>query len=94
MVGRTGRFPNTAEGFPLQGLAGRNVSIGEYLSGNERGVHWAGDATKLPPKMADGGCNDISVFHVLGDREGSVEAICSTNFAGVPPDEVIPPVTC
>lgn len=82
-------------GFPVQGLPGRKVLVGVYRRGDdEPGVHWAGDATKLPPKIGDGGCSDISVFHVVGDRERDIEAVCATNFAGVPPTEVIPPVTC
>jgi hypothetical protein len=81
-------------GVPLIGLAGRNVLIGEYRRGSRPGVHWASSATELPPKIMDGGCDDMTVFHVVGDQEPSIKAFCSTTIAGVPPDEISPPVTC
>ena len=80
-------------GVPLSGLAGRKLLVGHYQLGNEPGVHWT-DSAKDLPEIMDGGCNDIRVWHVVGDQEASIAATCSSTIAGVSPEEVIPPVTC
>lgn len=80
-------------GVPLDGLNNRALLVGRYRIGSEPGIHWAKNATELPA-IADGGCNDIRVVHVVGNQEKSIPATCSITMAGVPPTEVTPPVTC
>ena len=82
-------------GFPLSERSGRSqLLVGQYRFGGRPGVYWAKRAKDLPPEIMDGGCDDISVFHLVGDPETSILAKCSPTIAGVPPDEIVPPHTC
>ena len=81
-------------GVPLEGLRGRAVLVGLYRLGKQPGIHWAQNAKMLPAKIADGGCSNINVFHVVGEREKRLDAYCSETFAGVPEEQVSPPVSC
>jgi hypothetical protein len=82
-------------GFPLSGRSGRSqLLVGRYRFGGHPGVYWAKSAKDLPPEIMDGGCDDIAVFHLVGDPETSISAKCSPTIAGVPPDEITPPRKC
>jgi hypothetical protein len=80
-------------GASLSGLAGRKLLVGHYQLGDKPGIHWAQSAKELPKRM-DGGCNDIRVWHRVGDKEANIAATCESNIAGLSPKEVVPPVAC
>lgn len=81
-------------GAPLSGLRGRRLLVGEYRIGPHPGVYLAKGVKDLPPEVADGGCDNIQVWYVVGDLPKRIAATCSANIAGVSPAEISPPVTC
>lgn len=89
-----GKEVDAYAGTALDIPARSQVLVGHYRFGGHPGVYWAESAHELPPEIMDGGCDDITVFHLVGDPVKSISAQCSSTFAGASPLKVSPPRTC
>jgi hypothetical protein len=80
-----------------EGLPFRELLIGTYREPDVEetpGIKWVGSREGVP-KLHDGGCGDMTVWYAAGWPDNDLKAICSLDFSGNVPEEIVgKPLAC